>query len=163
MRGTWTMLACVIASLALVQPVGSSEAPPADLLAQTPAGVGITQWGGAGVSADTAPQPTPAIVTGDEPRRMGSLTFRERRRMGVTFRNVLRLTREMKAAGELEDISQSEVAAAVLERIIAENPQAFADPSVDWGGYVGRPHRIHRTHYANRLNDNRPVHLGGMP
>lgn len=61
----------------------------------------------------------------------GRLTFRERRKLGLTFRNVLRTARQLNAAGELssaEDVAAGQIAFAIA----AESPKAYADPAVDW-------------------------------
>jgi hypothetical protein len=76
--------------------------------------------------------PAPVVNEGPRVRKMGDLTWRERRKMGLTLRNVMRVTKELGKAGELEGVSQSEVSAMVLDKIMGENPRAFNDPSIDF-------------------------------
>lgn len=60
------------------------------------------------------------------------MKWRKRRKLGVTIRNLLRVTKELRAAGELEGLDESEIAARVLEEIIQDNPAVFADPGFDF-------------------------------
>lgn len=83
------------------------------------------------------PSPVPAMdATPANPAHVidasKRLTFKQRRALGLTFRNVRVKMTEMADAGELEGLSQSEMAAEVLNRIVADNPQAFRDPAIDW-------------------------------
>jgi len=83
-----------------------------------------TWGGGATVTSDT-PELAPAKI------RRG-LTFRQRRELGLTFRNVRRLLAEKQKAGELEGRDTAELAVEVFNDLVTENPQAFSDPSLDW-------------------------------
>jgi len=60
------------------------------------------------------------------------LSWRQRRAMGITPRNMIRVVREMEKDGSLESVDQAELSAMVLDRLMTENPKAFADPSLDW-------------------------------
>ena len=61
------------------------------------------------------------------------LTLRQRRAMGLTVRNMARAARELAADGSIDkDTPREDVAELVLEKIVTENPKAFADPGVDW-------------------------------
>lgn len=61
------------------------------------------------------------------------LTIRERREMGLTIPNILRATREMVREGLLtRQTSQEDVRDLILERMVFENPKAYANPEVDW-------------------------------
>jgi hypothetical protein len=61
------------------------------------------------------------------------LTIRQRREMGLTAANIFRVTRELCRDGTIDKSTPREdVAQAVIDRLVIENPKAFADPSVDW-------------------------------
>ena len=60
------------------------------------------------------------------------MRWRQRRKLGVTLRNLIKVTKELRAAGELEGLDDSEVAAKVLQEIIQDNPTAFGDPGFDF-------------------------------
>jgi hypothetical protein len=63
-------------------------------------------------------------------RRLG---YRERRALGLTFRNVRRVLDEMDQDGELEGKSSSMLAVEVFDHLVDENPQEFsAVAEVDW-------------------------------
>ena len=76
--------------------------------------------------------PIPVVDEGPKVRKMGDLTWRQRRKLGLTVRNVIRVTREMKKAGDLEGVSQAELSAMILNQLMTENPKVYADPSLDW-------------------------------
>jgi hypothetical protein len=51
--------------------------------------------------------------------------------MGLTFPNMLRVAKQLKASGELSE--DADVAAAQIAAALAgENPKAFAGPGIDW-------------------------------
>ena len=60
------------------------------------------------------------------------LTFKQRRAMGITFRTVRLKLKELHAAGELIGKDRGTVALDVMDSLVADNPTAFADPSLDW-------------------------------
>jgi hypothetical protein len=60
------------------------------------------------------------------------LGFRQRRAMGLTFRGVRTILKEMDAAGELEGKTNAQLAAEVLSRAVDQKPEAFGDPAIDW-------------------------------
>ena len=71
------------------------------------------------------------------------LTFRQRRAMGLTVRNIARATRELASAGELnKDTPKDEAAELVLERLVMDNPKAFADPTLDWDAVLAFIERL---------------------
>ncbi len=94
-------------------------------------------WGGPSAAevADDGPQPTPAVT-----KAVGrkGLTLRQRREIGLTFKNIKRILEEkvLPAAyeetnGEGTDVST--LALMVAGELVEENPQAFShDPSLDW-------------------------------
>ena len=76
----------------------------------------------------------------DQPQA-GRLRLLERRRMGLTAKNVIRVLQEMKASGELAQYSQlgadgvkeidvSNLAAAVAGQLASERPADWSD--IDW-------------------------------
>jgi len=81
---------------------------------------------GAAWAAATADTPTPAPTAGKR------LTWKERRALGVTIRNVRRVMKDLKTEGVLSP--DSDIAAIqVLDRLTVENPQAFkAVGDIDW-------------------------------
>ncbi len=60
------------------------------------------------------------------------LGFRQRRAMGLTFRGVRTILKEMRDAGELEGKSNSQLAVEVLDKALDQKPEAFANPAIDW-------------------------------
>ena len=60
------------------------------------------------------------------------LSIKQRRAMGITIRNVRKKVSEMQKAGDLAGMTQSEIAIAVMDNLVADNPKAFGDPGVDW-------------------------------
>ena len=60
------------------------------------------------------------------------LTFKQRRALGITFRNIRKEFSEMSEAGELEGKTQSVVAREIMERLVRSNPTAFADPTINF-------------------------------
>ncbi len=91
------------------------------------------------LSADTwengpAPKPTPVVKVDTTPTinaedSDGVLGNSNRRKMGVTFRNILRKTRELKKEGALEGLKRPEISALVLSELVADNPKAFPNPN----------------------------------
>lgn len=75
--------------------------------------------------------PTLTAAAKDVSARPG-LSFKQRRSMGITFRTVRLKLKELHASGELAGKDQGTVAMDVMDSLIAENPKAFADPSLDW-------------------------------
>lgn len=62
-----------------------------------------------------------------------AMTMRERRQRGLTLRNMIRVGRQLKESGELtKGMSDDEMAEAILESIVAEDPKAFAEPGIDF-------------------------------
>ena len=64
-------------------------------------------------------------------------TRKERKRMGVTWWNVVRILRDMKAANELSP-DNSLNALTVMERLAADRPEAFvfAEAERDWDSFL---------------------------
>jgi len=63
----------------------------------------------------------------------GGLTRRQRKKLGITFRNIRRVAKELKANGELSD-NTALASAEVLEVLTNENPKGFKDEAaaIDW-------------------------------
>lgn len=94
-------------------------------------------WGGdppegaAGISV--ADEVAPAPVASDsfkasaaKLQRRPGFTWKKRRELGLTIPNMIRKLAEMDAAGELDELDQSEVSVVMLQRLNADNPKAFA-------------------------------------
>lgn len=81
--------------------------------------------------AVTAEQPTEA-KSGEKVTLKRGLGLIERRKMGLTFRNVRRVLAEMNDAGELDGRDTAVVAALVLEQLSVEKPMAFAGLDEDF-------------------------------
>ena len=65
------------------------------------------------------------------------LGIRKRRAMGLTFRGIGKATAALMKSGEITgDEDHSIIAAAVLAKIQGDNPEAFADPGVDWDALI---------------------------
>jgi hypothetical protein len=66
------------------------------------------------------------------------LTIRERRKLGLTFRNVLRVTRELQDEGVLDKHDKAGTAAQILERLTHEDPQAYQEVKgdFDWDAFL---------------------------
>jgi hypothetical protein len=93
--------------------------------------------------APLGPAPTAAETTAyAELGRKPGLTFRQRRAMGLTFRNVRLELKTMQAAGDLEGKDRATVSAEVLDRIVSKNPKAYADPSLDWDAVLAFVERL---------------------
>lgn len=59
------------------------------------------------------------------------LTWRQRRDMGLTLPNCIRVAKKLKKSGKLSDdpdVASGQIAA----ELAGENPKAFGDPGVDW-------------------------------
>ena len=69
-------------------------------------------------------------------------TLAQRRAMGITIRNIRKHVAAMKKAGELDPDDHAATAAQVLNRLVGENPRAFADPGVDWDGLLAFIERL---------------------
>lgn len=61
------------------------------------------------------------------------LTIRQRREMGLTAANIFRTTRELVRDGTItKDMDKDDITQVVVDRLVVDNPKAFADPGVDW-------------------------------
>lgn len=62
----------------------------------------------------------------------GSLSLRERRKLGLTIPKMAAALKDLHKAGELEpDMDKSLVAAMVFEQLAAENMEAYSDAGLD--------------------------------
>lgn len=66
-----------------------------------------------------------------------SMTMRERRQRGLTLRNLVKVSRQLKESGELtSDMPRDEMAELILEAVVAEDPKAFAEVGLDWDAII---------------------------
>lgn len=101
---------------------------------------GCMLWGPLLVAAEaTACCAEPTVAPDDGPSRMSR---RERRKLGLTFGNILRVAREMRKAGTLDE--DDEIAQyQVLTAIALENPQEWSKVGeFDWQGFADFLERI---------------------
>lgn len=70
------------------------------------------------------------------------MTIGQRRKLGLTFRNVLRTTRALRNDGKLEGLAREEIAVVVLTSIVEQRPQAYADPMLDWDALLAFIERL---------------------
>jgi len=67
------------------------------------------------------------------------VTIRERRELGLTFRNVRRVLEDLEAEGVLERDDVSGTAVQVLDRLVQEDPDKFITAACegdrDWGAF----------------------------
>ena len=70
--------------------------------------------------------------------RRSGLSWRQRRRMGVTPLNMARVVKNLKEQHEdFDEWSQEEIAAAILDELVNDHPQAFAEVgAIDWDGLL---------------------------
>ena len=70
------------------------------------------------------------------------MRWKQRRKLGFTVRNLIKATKELKAAGELDGLGQSEISAAVLTKMIEGNTELLSDASFDWESILSFIERI---------------------
>jgi len=63
---------------------------------------------------------------------VGRLGILERRKLGLTFRNVLRAAKELDAAGQFDAENPDLTSARLAVKLAAENPKAYQEVGVDW-------------------------------
>lgn len=77
------------------------------------------------------------------PATPSEMTFRERRRAGITVFNLGSIVRELKASGEIdENDTNAEIAAAVAVRFQETNSQALANAAIDWDKLIALIERL---------------------
>lgn len=64
------------------------------------------------------------------------MTWRQRRAAGVTIRNLVKTAKALKDAGDLEGLSDSEMSAAILMKLVEGNDAVLNDPQFDWDGLL---------------------------
>ncbi len=125
------------------------------LLMTSPA---LAQVDGAWGDVDTSVkvEPVPAVVpvdkelTGDPSLAAAAavvhgrqgLSRKQRRDMGLSIRNIRRVTAELHKTGELQDMTREEVSAAVLDQLMSESPAAFQDAAIDWDNLLAFIERL---------------------
>ena len=111
----------VLALLCLLFPINTEAQAP------TPAPV---------AAAWNQPQPAPTPVPAPELQSMKfreGLSLRQRKEMGATFFNLMRITAKLQASGEITaEMTNAEASACVLNELLKDNPAAFQDPEIDW-------------------------------
>jgi len=64
------------------------------------------------------------------------LSRRQRREMGLTISNVRRTVREINEEEDISEMTQEELSAKVLDRVMSENPQGYQDAALDFEGIL---------------------------
>lgn len=64
------------------------------------------------------------------------LSRRQRREMGLTISNVRRTVREINEEEDISEMTQEELSARTLDRIMSENPQGYQDAALDFEGIL---------------------------
>ncbi len=129
MRGVLMSLVCMAMCMMMMESVSQ---------AQSVAGPSVTLTAAAPLPA-TATVQSAVNADGEMANAMGQrrLSLRERRELGITWANVHAKAKELYQSGEIDaDMSRAEIAAMVFSQIAADNPQAFADASVDWDAII---------------------------
>lgn len=72
------------------------------------------------------------MSNGTLPEKRWLLTWRKRREMGITFRNVLAKARQLKREDRFDKNDIPSMALGIQGMIVADNPKVFEDPAVDW-------------------------------
>ena len=113
---------------------------------EAPAADPTTTWGSSTLAPVPDTQPVVVRVPADAPAELTSFELRkgptrkQRRAMGVTFRNALKTLAEMQKAGEVEGKDSATLAAGVLNRLLDENPAAFQSTmqvaGADWAEWI---------------------------
>jgi len=101
------------------------------ILAMLPCALIAQEWG-----SGEGQKPVPETVTAVDPGLCKQLaenpgfSWKQRRDMGITFKNIRLKLKELKAEGKLEGLEKSEVSALVMEELVNDNPKIFEN--VDW-------------------------------
>jgi hypothetical protein len=62
-----------------------------------------------------------------------AMSMRERRQRGLTLRNMIRVSRQLRDSGALtKDMSDDDMAETILEAIVTEDPKAFSEVGIDF-------------------------------
>jgi len=56
--------------------------------------------------------------------------------MGLTISNVRRTVREINEEEDISEMTQEELSAKVLDRVMSENPQGYQDAALDFEGIL---------------------------
>jgi len=59
-----------------------------------------------------------------------ALSWKEARKLGISFRDVRLKLKDLKAQGKLDGLDRSEISALVMEELVSDNPKLFEN--VDW-------------------------------
>jgi hypothetical protein len=88
------------------------------------------------VTPDVAPDATPIVsdslkASAKSLSRRPGFTWKKRRELGLTVPNMIRKLSEMDAAGELDDLDQSEVSILLTSRLRGDNPVLYASEAAN--------------------------------
>jgi hypothetical protein len=113
----------------------SSAAEFTEVAADKPVAVAASPTTPVGAAASAA--------RSDELFGSGTLSLRDRRRLGLTIPKIARTLQDLQKDGEIEQgMSQSEMAAAVLDRLSAEDPKMYGESALDIDGILAFLERI---------------------
>ncbi len=91
-------------------------------------------------AAATAPVAAAVVAAepADNPEGTIRLTFRERRKLGLNFRNIRKAVAELDAAGELDKDDPAGTSVQVMEKILNQNPPAVKAVvgERDWASFL---------------------------
>jgi len=70
------------------------------------------------------------------------ISGRQRRDLGLTFRNLRQVVRDLHAEGRLEGLSRSDLALVTLDTLMEANPKAYANDQLDFDAILNFLERI---------------------
>jgi hypothetical protein len=70
------------------------------------------------------------------------ISWKQRRALGLTFRNVRKTLSALNADGDLEGVAASELPVMVLDRLVDDNPRAYATAELDWDAILNFLERL---------------------
>ena len=86
-----------------------------------------------------AAAPAPATEPAGAPV---GLTIKQRRELGLTLNNLIRVTKQLKRDKKLEGLTHDQIAVVVAEQLVVENPKAAADATIDWDAIIAFIERL---------------------
>ena len=60
------------------------------------------------------------------------MSRKKRRKLGLTFNSIRKTVRKLKSNGDLEGLDNAAIAAAVMEKLAADNPKLLGIKDFDW-------------------------------
>jgi hypothetical protein len=107
--------------------------PAATLAGEPKKNKGTETWSNAKVEAPESGDRADLVPGKPYDTEAKRLSFRERRRLGITRGNVIRTALRMNRAGELDASDPDLIMNQVVAEIVSENPEAYKDVgAVDW-------------------------------